>query len=271
MDLAAQTSFYFILAIFPFFILLAVMVSYLPFTDIWHDVVLWIIHYFPPSSRRLVIQTIFDLTNGRIRFLSFGVAAAAWAASTGIMSLMNALNIIYEVRETRGYWKRRGQAIGMLLVLCIFFLMGFVLLTTGGVLSEWIEASYQPGPYFEILWKSATWAFSITLLVLGMAFVEHVLPNTRRSWRWVTAGAIFVIATSIPASIGLRFYVKHFTTYATYGTLGAFFVLMVWVYMECLIILVGSELNVEIEKLRELRPASIRRDTREARHPQTAS
>jgi membrane protein len=250
-DLAAQTSFYFILAIFPFFIILAALVSYLPFTHVWHDVVLWIIHYFPPSSRDLVIQTIFDLTRGRSSFLSFGVAAAAWAASTGIMSMIDALDTAYEVKETRSYWRRRGLALGMLLVLCLFFLIGFGLLTAGGGLGDWIDARFHPGPYFHVLWHTANWVVSIVLLVLGMAFVERVLPNARRSWRWVTVGAIFVVGTSIPASLALRFYVRHFTTYATaYGTLGAFFVLMLWIYMESLIILVGAELNSELEKLR---------------------
>ena len=66
----------------------------------------------------------------------------------------------------------------------------------------------------------------------------------------MTVGAIFVVGASIPASLGFRFYIRHFTAYATaYGTLGAFFALMLWIYMESLIILVGAELNSELEKL----------------------
>ena len=257
-NLAAQMSFYFILALFPFFIILAALASYLPFTDVWHEVVLWIIDYFPPSSRHLVIRTIFNLTQGRSGFLSFGVAASAVAASTGIMSLIDALNIVYEARETRSYWKRRALALGMLLVLCLFFLVGFGLLAAGGGLGNWIDRSFHPGPYFNVLWRTASWVVSVLMLVLGMAFVERLLPNARRPWRWVTVGAIFVVGTSIPASLGFRYYVRHFTIFPTaYGTLGAFFILMLWIYMESLIILVGAELNSELAKLHARQTAAL--------------
>lgn len=97
MDLAVQTSFYSILALFPFFIIRAAPASYLPFTNVWRDLVLWIIQYFPPTSRHIVIEAILDLTHGRGSFLSFGIITLAWAASTGIAGLMDALNTACEV------------------------------------------------------------------------------------------------------------------------------------------------------------------------------
>jgi membrane protein len=259
-DLAAQTSFYFILALFPFFIILAVLVSYLPFSGIWHGVVVWIIHYFPLRSQNLMIQTIFGLTQERASFLSFGVLASAWAASTGIMSLMTALNIAYDVPESRGYWRRRIVSLGMLVVLCLFFMVGFGLVTAGGGVGRAIEAHFQTGPGFKLVWRLVRWTLTVVLLVVGMALLERVLPDTERPWRWVTAGALFVVGASTPTSLGLRFYVTHFTLYPTaYGTLGAFFVLMLWVYTESLILLVGAEVNSEMEKLRRRRATAFQR------------
>jgi len=167
------------------------------------------------------------------------------------MSLMDALNTVYGFRETRSYWKRRAVALGILLLLCLFALIGFGLVTAGGGLGNWINASFHPGAYFRIIWRLARWVVSISMLVLAMAFVEHVLPDARRPWRWVTVGAAFVVGTSIPASLAFSFYVRHFTLFPTaYGTFGGFFVLMLWIYMQSLIILVGAELNTELETLR---------------------
>ena len=250
-DLAAQTSFYFVLAIFPFFIVLAALVSYFPATPQWHAVVDWIADYLPSNSRHLVVQTILGLTEGRSSFLTFGVATSAWAASTGIVGLMEAMNIVYEVREDRPYWKKRALALGMLVVFCVFFLTAFALLTFGEGYAMRAAARIFPGLNFIASWKIGRWAISIVLLVVGMAFVEYFLPNARLPWKWVTLGALFVVGASVPASLGFRYYMQHYTIYdATYGTLGAFFVLMLSVSMESLIVLVGGEVNSELEKLR---------------------
>jgi len=232
-DLAAQTSFYFILVLFPFFIVLAAITSYFPLSDLRPSILNWIVPYLPIGSRNVLILTIFSLTQGRGSFLSFGVAASAWSASSGVVSLMDTLNTAYEVREARAYWKRRLVALGTLLVICLFFVVGFGLITVGGDLGDWLGAQVHAGHYVITLWRVARWVVSITLLVLGTVVLERVLPNARYRWRWVSVGAIFAVATSIPASLGFRFHIQHFTSYArTYGALGAISVLMLWIYME---------------------------------------
>lgn len=250
-DLAAQTSFYFLLALFPFFIVLAALASYLSFTNVSRDLVLWIIHYFPPTSQHAVTEATLDLSRGRGGFLSLGLVTSAWAASTGIVSLIDALNVVYEVQEARSYWKRRALALGMLVGLCLSFLIAFGLLTSGGLIASWIEMHLHPGPYFHVLWQTVTWVASVVLLALGMSFVERAFPNAHLPWKWITAGGVFVVVMSILASMGFRIYIQHFTTYATaYGAFGSFFVLMLWVYMESLIILVAGEINSELGKMK---------------------
>src|SRR3984957_6306880 len=86
-DLAAQMSFYFTLSLFPFFIVIAAVVGWLPSTNVWHNLAQWVTDYFPRESRQLIFATIFDLTRGSNGVLSFGVVATIWTASSGFVSL----------------------------------------------------------------------------------------------------------------------------------------------------------------------------------------
>ena len=92
-DLAAQVSFYFVLSLVPFLIVLAAIVGWLPSSTLWQSFAQWITDYFPNRSRQAVFATILDLTRGYTGFLSFGLLAAIWSASSGFMSLMEALSI----------------------------------------------------------------------------------------------------------------------------------------------------------------------------------
>lgn len=250
-DLAAQTAFYFVLALFPFFIVLAAITSYIPISALGPMVLNGIVRNLPAGSRHLVMQTLAGLTHGRGGFLSFGLATAAWSASSGVVSLMDTLNIAYEVPETRSYWRRRLIALGSLLMLCLFFVVGFGLFAAGAELGEWVARELQPRPYFMLLWRIGRWVVAIGFLVLGVSYVERVLPNVRYPWKWVSVGSLFAVVISIPASICFRIYIQHFTSYSqAYGTLGGFFVLMLWIYLEVLILLLGAELNSELTKRR---------------------
>src|ERR1700722_5311286 len=106
-DLAAQVSFYFVLSLFPFFLVLAAIVGWLPFTNIWQALVQWISTYLPQGSRRLLFSVIFDLTRGYTKFLSFGLLAGVWSASSGFVSLMEALSIARGAKDSRSYFKKR--------------------------------------------------------------------------------------------------------------------------------------------------------------------
>src|SRR5262249_35160683 len=90
-NLAAQMSYFFVLSLFPFLLFLAAVIGYLPFTDLWSKVLTWITQYFPGDYQRLVLDTVLGLTKGRTRFLSAGLLTTIWVASSGIVSLIEAL------------------------------------------------------------------------------------------------------------------------------------------------------------------------------------
>jgi membrane protein len=131
LDLAAQMSFYFVLSLFPFLLVIGAIVGWLPSTSLWRDFAQWITDYMPRESRRLVFATILDLTRGSTRFLSLGLLATVWTASSGFVSLMESLSVAYGVNETRGFWKKRVLAIAATAIGAFFFVASFGLLAVG--------------------------------------------------------------------------------------------------------------------------------------------
>jgi len=247
LGLSAQMSFFFVLALFPFLISLAALIGTLPFTGLWNNVLAWIILYLPMKSQHLVFKTIEGLTNGHASFLSIGLSGTAWAATGGILSLMSALNLVYKAKETRGYPRRVGLSLLILFVLSFLFLGTFGLLTTGDWAGAWI-ANYIRSPYPVLrLWRIGRWILSFALTALGIAIMDNTLPNHKRRWRWITPGTSFTVIAWVLATSAFNFYISHFGGYQrTYGVLGIFVILMIWIYMSSLIILIGAEINRQL-------------------------
>ena len=266
---AAEMSYYFVASLFPFFIFLAALVGFLPFTGFWNDIVNWVVRYLPPDAQKWVLLAVLGLTRGRVPFLSFGVLGTAWSASSGIMSLIDSLNAAYEVRETRSYWKRRGLALLLLVILSFLVIAAFGVISVGHWAGVWLAARAGRAISLGPFWDLGRWLITFVLIGLAAAITDYSLPNLKRPWRWVTPGSVFVILAWLLASKGFNAYVHYVGSYSkTYGALGGLMILMLWIYIVSLIILVGAEVNCQLDKIRsETRPLSPRaiRPPQEAR------
>jgi membrane protein len=247
-DLAAQMSYFFLMALFPFFIVLAAIVGYLPFTGAWPHVLTWITQYFPDPVQPYVFKTVTKLTQEWCGLLSFGLVSSLWIATRAVISMIDGLNTAYNTRETRGFWKRRLLACGVMLVFALTFLTAFGLLAFGGLMGRWLGTHSGPGAAFVELWHVLRWVIPLALLNFAVGFANYVLPNTKRPWRWVTPGSLFVVVVWFPSTIGFNAFIRHFTTSGAYGAVGTFFVLMTWVYITNFILLVAAEMDSELEK-----------------------
>jgi len=250
-DLAAEMSYYFSLSLFPFVIVLAVIVGWLPSTSLWHSLAQWITDYLPRDSRRMVFTTILNLTQSSTGFLSFGLIATVWTASSGFVSLMESLSVAYGARETRSFWKKRLLAIGATVVGIIFLMISFGLLTLGRLAAISISVHLGPVPRFQIPWELGRWLASLLLMFLGLNLINYFLLNVKRTWHWVTPGTVFVVLTMVIGSAVFNFYLRNFGSYPKfYGTMAGFIILMVWIYLASLILLIGAETDSVIERLR---------------------
>lgn len=242
--LSAQISYYFSLSLFPFLILLAAIIGLLPFTHLWDDSLRRIIEYFPQDIQGVLWDTVASLVRAHTKYLSVGLVGTLWAASGALMSLMSALNAVYEVPETRSYLDRLALAILMLFVLIFLLVCTFGLLSAGSVFDQRLVSVTAPQLLLRALAHIARWAISIGVTLVSIRLLDHVLPNLKRPWRWVKPGSAAAAAAWLLGPLGFNFYIVHIASYnRTYGLLGAFVVLMVWFYVSSLIILVGAEIN----------------------------
>jgi len=249
--LAAQLAFYFLFALFPLFIFIASLVAYLPIQDLIPRVIEIAEPVLPNQGAldlvRGTVDEIVKKSSGGL--LSFGLLASLWASSAGIAAIAGALNCAYEVGESRPYWKVRLMAILLTIGLSLLIIVAMALLMFGDHIGAWIAARAGLGVVFSILWTIGRWAVILLFLLLAIGLVYYFAPDVEQDWRWITPGSVFAVAVWIIASIAFRIYIANFADYsATYGSLGAMIVLMLWFYITGFVIIVGGEINAEIER-----------------------
>jgi membrane protein len=247
-DLAAQISFYFVLSLFPFCLVLAVIVGWLPSSALWKSFATWIVTYLPADSRQLIFSAILGLVSYSTGFLSFGLVATLWGASAGFVSLMESLSVAYGSKDTRPYWRKHALAACVTMLAAVFAIAAFGIMALGHWGSEQLAADVGTGSALRIFVEIGRRLATIALIYIGILLVNYILPNVRRPWRWLTSGTAFATIALISASTILNVYFRHFSSYPRlYGTLGGFIILMFWVYAASVILLIGAEVDHVVE------------------------
>ena len=251
---AAELGYYFLFALFPT-LLCASSIFGLVIRrgDLYVKLLNYLALVVPPDAFKIVLETFNQTTThssgGK---LIFGLAAALWSASVGFSAIQDTLNIVYKVKETRPYWKVKGAAILVTVLLSVLVLLTVGGLFTGGLLSAWLGHHLRPSPLaFTAVWLSriASWSIAVSLCILIFAVIYYFAPDVpKKHWRWFTPGAAFGIFGWVVASVALRVYLHFSNSYTvTYGSLGAVIILLTWFYITGLMLLIGAEINSEIE------------------------
>ena len=249
---AAELSYYFLLALFPLLIFLTSVIGLVlgSGTGTRHALFEYLARIMPPSAYELISATMYEVTNssggGKI---SFGLLAALWAASNGMGAITESLNVAYDVEETRPWWKTRLVAIGLTIALSVLIIAALVLVVFGGRIGEGLATAYGFGSAFAITWKIVQWPVVFAAMILAFALIYYFAPDLRRqAWQWLTPGAAIGVVLWLLVSLVFRIYLHFFNSYsATYGSLGAVIILMLWLYFTGAAVLIGGEINSEIE------------------------
>jgi membrane protein len=249
---AAELSYYFLLALFPFLIFLTSVIGIVlgSGTGTRHTFFQYLARIMPPSAFQLIDNTMYEVSEssggGK---LSFGILAALWAASNGLGAITESLNTAYDLKETRPWWKQRLTAIGLTIALSILIIGALILVVAGGHIAEWLTIHYGLGPVFPIGWKIIQWPVVLACMTFAFALIYYLAPDFReQAWQWLTPGAVIGVVLWLLVSLAFRIYLHYFNSYsATYGSLGAVIILMLWLYFTGAAVLIGGEVNSEIE------------------------
>ena len=254
LGLAAQLAYYFILALFPALIVVVAIASFFPRSTL-QQVIATLAPFTPPEALSL-IRTQLDsiLANEQGGLLTVGVLGALWSSSAALTAIIDTLNRAYDVDETRPWWKVRLLAVGLTVGLALFILTAFALVVAGPELAHLVADRLGLASAVATAWTVAQWPLVFLLVAFGVALTYYFAPDADQDWAFITPGSAVATALWLAASLGFRVYVQNFGDYnATYGALGAAVLLLVWLYVSGLAVLVGAELNSEIENARSSR------------------
>jgi membrane protein len=248
-DRGAALAYYFLFALFPALLFMTSLLGMLPIPDLMDKVLGYMSRALPGDAASILQKTLTEvITGAKTSLLSFGALAALWAGSNGMSSIMTALNIAYDAEETRPFWKRKLLAIGLTFGFATFILTAVVLMVFGGKLGEIVAGWVGLGEVFKIAWNIISIPIVVVLVGIGIALVYYFAPNVEQKWAWVTPGSAVALVVWLAMSAGLRYYVSNFGNYsATYGSIGGVILLMLWLYLSGVVLLLGAEVNAEIE------------------------
>lgn len=247
--LAAQLAYYFFLALFPALLFLVALASLFPLQHVADDVVRVLGPFAPPEVTAIIRDQILRVANGNQGgLLSLGLLGAIWSSSAAMSAVIRAMNRAYDIRETRRGWKVQLTAILITIGLAIFIVISFTLVVTGPEIADWLARRFGLGTTFLVAWKVFQWPLVFLLVSTGMGLIYYFAPDAEQEWAWITPGSMLAAALWLVGSIGFRIYVQNFTNYeATYGAIGGMALLLLWFYLTGLVIVIGAEMNAEIE------------------------
>jgi membrane protein len=250
LQMAAALSYYFVLSLFPALILLSAAVAYLPVPDLFNQTLALMGRFLPSDTMGLVGRVLSDvITPNRGTFLSFGILGTLWAASGGFAATIEALNMAYEVKDDRPFWKTRPLAVGLAIVIGFLLMIALSVMIVGPKFGEWLASRVHLTSVFVLLWPYIHWSIAAGFTILAVEIVYFFAPNVKQRFLATLPGAVLAVGCWIGLSYLLGFYFRHFANFnKTYGTLGAAVALMVWLYWTGFAMLVGAELNAEIAK-----------------------
>jgi membrane protein len=252
---AAELGFYFIFALFPSLLTATSLLGLAArsASQIYYSLLGYLAIVIPHAAMGTVLSTFNEttaaVTSGK---LTFGLVFAIWSASVGFSAIQDSLNVVYKVKETRSYLAARFSAIGVTVILMALVTLMLASMLGADLLARMVSLHIYHHFFAAVIAymvRGLSWFFVIILLSLFFAVIYYFAPDVKTShWHWLTPGAAIGIAGWFLASVGFRVYVYFFNNYsATYGGLGAVIILLTWFYLTGLMLLLGAEINSEIE------------------------
>lgn len=245
---AAQVAFYFSFAIFPLLLFLLTLLGIILNNkqDLQNELFKILGQVMPASAFDLVRSTLNEVTRSASGGkLTIGIFITLWSASAGIDNMRGTLNEVYNLKETRGFIRARATSLGLTLAVGLLTLIALGFIVYGSqLLDAWLPVD---SPY---VLAPLQYAVVLVVVLLAFALIYNFAPNQDPlQWKWITPGSIAGVVLWLLFSGAFKLYLRYFDSYAaTYGSLGAMIILLLWLYLTALVILLGGAVNAILDE-----------------------
>lgn len=245
---AAAISFNFFLAIFPFAIFLFTIIPYIPIDHFQENLLEIIQSLLPRTTYDSVESTLIDILSiKRGGLLSFGFVLALFFANNGVMAIITGFNQTVHQMEMRSYFSQLRLSFLLTIFLSSLFIVTIILITAG----EWLKGYILNLEFFSGItpssFKLGKWILLLGLFFLTISTLYYYAPNDRRNFKFFSPGAILSTGLFAVTYVIFQFYVVHFAQYnKLYGSIGTLLIILLWIYINSIILILGFELNAAI-------------------------
>jgi membrane protein len=250
---AAGLSYYFVLSLFPLLVSMALLLGYVPIPHLFEGLLSLMARLVPGDGMSLVRNIVSDVSHKHKNFLTLGLVFTIWTASSGFAAIIDGLDLVHRVRETRPVWKTRPLALGLTLIAGALLVCAVGLMVEGTSVGTWLTGKFDLSPGVLAAWRTLRWGIAAAFAVLALELLYHFGPNVKQRFRDSLTGAIVAVAAWIGLSYLLGIYFRHESLDKTYGPLGAAIGLYVWFYLSGFAVLLGGEINFLLGELRHPR------------------
>lgn len=248
---ASALAFNFFLALFPTTIFFFTFVAYLPISQSHDSILQFFSDILPKSAFESIQSTLEDiLKNQHGGLLSFSMFMALYFGTNGLHSMMNAFNKYAREEDERSFLKQRLVATGLTLLLSVDIIVAVSLITFGKKALDFLyDKGFLNDVFALIMLDLSKWAIILLLFFSMISCLYYFGPSKKKKWRFFSPGSTLATILSIVTTLGFAYYVNNFSSYnKLYGSIGTLIVIMLLIYFNCIILLVGFELNSSIDK-----------------------
>src|SRR5215207_1873844 len=242
-----------IFAIFPFFTFLLSLLGLFNATELVNTMIENLTGVLPDSARQFIEGQLLSITQSQAED-TFTFAAiisillALWGVSGAFRSVMEAMNVMYEVEEDRPFWKVYGLSIFMSLAVAILLIGALVLVVFGESIGVTVADLVGLGSVFALIWSIVQWPVVALVVLFAFALIYYFAPAAKQRFRWISPGSVLAFAFWLIFSLLFSLYASTAGSYnETYGSLAGVIIFMLYIYYSALIMLVGAEMNQVIE------------------------
>lgn len=246
---SSAISFNLFVAIFPTLIFIFTLIPFIPIDNFQETLLSLIENIIPQSAWESVHLTFLDIImRPHGSWLSIGFVLALFFSTNGINSMIEAFNASYHSMETRGILAQRWVAFVLVVVLALMLVIAITFITVGSALLQYLKSEgFLQDRFIYFLLDSLRWIVLITLTYFGISIIYYWAPAKKRPFKFFSAGSSSTTFVIMLTNVGFNYYANNLATYnALYGSIGTLLLILLWIYFNSTILLIGFELNVSI-------------------------